>query len=178
MRAFESFTRWLANGLALIAAAALLLMMLQTAADVFMNNAMGRPIEGNLEIISVYHMVLVVFLPLAMVELRHEHINADLLVRTFAPALQRAVYVFGALVSMAFFGALAWQTWQDAVAAWRIDEVMMGSIYVPIWPAKFALPLGFAAITLATLLHMLQALRDPDFSPTPADPSIDGPPPA
>ena len=62
---------------------ALLLMMAQTVIDILMKNLMGAPIEGNLEIMSVYHMVAIVFLPLAIVELKHEHINVDLLVRLF-----------------------------------------------------------------------------------------------
>ncbi|MDF2765458.1 MAG: Tripartite ATP-independent periplasmic transporter, DctQ component, partial [Rhodospirillales bacterium] len=69
----------LAYAFALVAGVSIVLMMLQTVTDVFMTNVFGRPIEGNLEISSIYHMVLVVFLPLALVELRHENISADIL---------------------------------------------------------------------------------------------------
>src|SRR5690606_4638954 len=110
MRLLEKIISTIAFALALIAGVSLMLMMLQTVVDVLMNNFAGAPIEGNLEIISAYHMVLVVFLPLAYVELRHEHINADLVVRLMPRGLQRSVYVFGCLVSLAFFGALTWQT--------------------------------------------------------------------
>ncbi|NVK60933.1 MAG: TRAP transporter small permease, partial [Rhodobacteraceae bacterium] len=65
---------WLARGLILIAAAGLALMMIQTVADVVADNFWNHPIPGNLEVISVYHMVLVVFLPLAFVEWQHENI--------------------------------------------------------------------------------------------------------
>lgn len=167
----ERAVRVLANGLALAAGVALLLMMLQTAADVFMSNFFGRPIRGNLEIVSVYHMVLVVFLPLAFVELRHEHISVELMVRLLPKVVLRGVLVFGYAVSAIFFGVLAYQTWQDAVRAWQINEIMMGAIYVTIWPAKFALPVGFFAVMLATLLHCWKALTDPDFDPVPDTPA-------
>lgn len=173
VRAFERVVGLLARALALVAGAGVLLMLLQTVLDVIMGRVFGRPIEGNLEIISVYHMVVVVFLPLALVELRHEHINADLFVRMLPAPARRAIYAFGCLISLGFFGALAWQTGIDAIEAWRIDEVMMGSVYVPLWPAKFALPIGFAAIELAVLLHLLKTLSDPVFEPIPPEPATD-----
>lgn len=173
MRLLEKFISTIAFALALIAGVSLMLMMLQTVVDVLMNNFAGAPIEGNLEIISAYHMVLVVFLPLAYVELRHEHINADLVVRLMPHGLQRWVYVFRCLVSLAFFGALTWQTLLDAINSYAINEVIMGSIYVEVWPSKFSLPVGFGAIFLVIVVHMLRAIFDPDFDPSPPELDVD-----
>jgi TRAP-type C4-dicarboxylate transport system permease small subunit len=175
MHFFETAVRRLAYALAFVAGISLLLMMLQTVLDVVMNNFFGAPIEGNLIITSVYHMVLVVFLPLALVEMRHEHINADLMVRLLPIRLQKLIYIFGALVSIGFFGVLMWQTLLDAIKSWEINEVVMGSIYVLIWPAKFALPAGFLAIILVLLLHVWQCIMDPGFDPTPSAPESDVP---
>lgn len=166
----ERAIRGLAYVLAFVAGAVVLLMMLQTVADVASSNFFGRPIEGNLEIISTYYMVMVVFLPLAFVELRHEHITVDLVVRLLPDAVHRGILVFGYLVCAAFFAILAYQTWEDAVNAWHVGEVMMGSTYVTIWPAKFALPVGFFAIMLAVLLHAWKAYTDPAFEPVPENP--------
>ncbi|WP_298014821.1 TRAP transporter small permease [uncultured Castellaniella sp.] len=159
--------------LMLLAAVSLTLMMIQTTVDVVLDNLFGAPIEGNLEIISAYHMVLVVFLPLAYVELRHEHISADLLVRILPRTLQRGIYVFGGLVSCFFFGVLAWQTALDAIDSYQIDEVIMGSVYVTIWPAKMSLPIGFTAILLAVLHNMWRAVTEADFDPAPESPDVD-----
>lgn len=176
LNAIERALGLLAHGMAMFAGGILLLMMIQTAADVVMANLFGWPIEGNLEIISSYYMVLVVFLPLAVVELRHEHITVDLFVRLLPRGGRRAVYVFGYLVSAAFFAILTFQTWLDAMNAWRIGEIIMGRTYLTIWPAKFALPAGFFAILLATLLHAWKAAFDPDFEPAPADPETSSDP--
>ena len=170
----ESAIRRFAYALAFIAGVVVVLMMIQTVADVVASNFLRRPIEGNLEIISVYYMVLVVFLPLAFVELRHEHINVDLIVQLMPPTLHRAVLVFGYLVCAAFFAILAYQTGEDAVNAWRIGEIMMGSSYVTIWPAKFALPVGFSGIMVAVLLHAWKALTDASFEPLPENPEMPG----
>lgn len=174
MHVIGKLVRGFALTLVFISGISLILMMLQTVADILLNNFFGAPIEGNLEVISSYHMVLVVFLPLAYVELRHEHINADLFVRLMSPRLQRVIYVFGALVSCCFFFALGWQTLLDAINSYQINEVIMGSVYVTIWPAKLALPLGFTAIFLVLLLNIWQAIFDPNFDPTPESPESEG----
>ena len=157
--------------LALIAGIGLVLMMVQTTVDVVADNFFGRPINGNLEVISVYHMVLVVFLPLAMVEWKHENIQVDVFFLMMPKPLQRFVLVVGYLVCAVFFAILTRQTFIDAVAAWRKDELMMAAIYLVIWPAKFILPVGFGAIALVSLRHAFHALRDPveSFQPQTAN---------
>lgn len=165
--------RWLhrlANALAFVAGIALVLMMVQTFVDVLSSNFLGRPITGNLEIVSVYHMVLVVFLPLAFVELKHENISVDLVMQLMPKVVVRISLVFGYLVCAGFFAILCYQTWHDALEALRSNEIMMGSIYITVWPAKFVLPIGFFAILLACLFHAWKALSDPDFDPRPAAP--------
>lgn len=167
----ERAVRGLAIGLAAFGGIAVLLMLLQTVADVAMSNFAGQPIPGNLEIISLYHMVVLVFLPLAFVEMRHEHISVDLVVRLLPRAAQRVILVGSYLVCAGFFGILFYQTLLDALASWRLGEITMGAIYVTIWPAKFALPAGFAAILLMVLLHAWKAATDADFDPVPANPT-------
>jgi TRAP-type C4-dicarboxylate transport system permease small subunit len=172
MKTCENWLRRIAMGLTIIAGVALLLMMVQTVVDVLMKNIFGAPIEGNLEIVSVYHMVAIVFLPLAIVELKHEHINVDLVVRLFPRGVRRLTDTLGYLVSAVFFGILTYQTWLDAVKAFRIDEILMTSILITIWPAKFSLPIGFAAVMLACLLHALRTATDPTFDPVPEAPDL------
>ena len=172
IRTLETAIRWLGLGLAIIAGTALLLMMVQTVVDVAMKNLLGRPIEGNLEIMSVYHMVAIVFLPLAIVELKHEHITVDLLVRLFPRGLRQVTDTLGYLVAGIFFAMLTYQTAIDAWEAYEIDEILMTSILITIWPAKFSLPIGFAAVTLASFLHAWRAATDPDFDATPAAPDM------
>ncbi|MCP5152831.1 MAG: TRAP transporter small permease [Ectothiorhodospiraceae bacterium] len=172
MKMLERWLRRVAMALTVIAGIALLLMMAQTVIDILMKNLMGAPIEGNLEIMSVYHMVAIVFLPLAIVELKHEHINVDLLVRLFPTGLRRVTDSLGYLITAVFFAMLTYQTWLDAVKSFRIDEILMTSILITIWPAKFSLPIGFAAVALASLLHAWRAASDPSFDPTPESPDL------
>ncbi|WP_022729369.1 TRAP transporter small permease [Fodinicurvata sediminis] len=169
----EKVIRMLSNGLTLLAGIALLLMMGQMVLDVFLTYFFRKPIQGNLEVVSIYHMVAVVFLPLAMVELRHEHIHVDLVVRWLPQVVQRVIYILGSLISATFFAILAYQTWLDALKSYRMDEIVMGAVYVTIWPAKFILPFSFLLIMLTVLLHAWKALIHPDFDPSPASPETE-----
>ncbi len=149
----------IASALTFVALISLFLMMLQTVADVLATNFFRSPIAGNLEFISFYHMVLVVFLPLAFVDLRQEHITVDLFYLTLPEWLQRVVLVIGYLASAAFFAILTCRTGQDAWRSYQIDEVTMAAVYVTIWPAKTALPVGFAGILATSLLHAVKAFQ-------------------
>lgn len=158
---FDAFLLRMARVLILIAGIGLLLMMIQTVVDVIADNFFSVPIPGNLEVISVYHMVLVVFLPLAMVEWKHENIQVDLFYLNMPAWLQRCSLAFGYLISVIFFAILTRQTWIDAVASFYKNEVLMASVYVLVWPAKFILPIGFAAITLVSVRHFFRAIWAP-----------------
>ena len=168
----ERILHKLSTLLAVLGSVALILMMLQMVADVAMRYLFNSPIQGNLQVVSEYNMVGVVFLPLAMVEWRHEHITVDLLIQLFPATLRTIVYVLGYLIASIFFGLLAYQTLLDAVHSYQIGEIMMGTIQIIIWPAKFLVPIGFATIMLVTILHAWQALTRPDFKPVPSSPDV------
>lgn len=142
--------------------------MIQTVVDVIMSNIALRPIPGNLEIISLYHMVLVVFLPLAFVERQHEHISVDLIYQMMPRWLQRCVLVGGYVIAASFFALLAWQTGIDAWRSYQVKEMMIGAVYLTIWPAKFALPIGFVATFLMVLVNAYKVIIDPNFEPSPS----------
>jgi TRAP-type C4-dicarboxylate transport system permease small subunit len=172
MLTLDRVTDVLARLLMGIAIVALFLMMAQMVVDVAMRNFFRRPIEGSLEIVSVYHMVAVVFLPLALVERRHEHITVDLLVERLPLVLRRILMVIGYVVCAIFFALLTYQTAKDAWAAYEIGEILMSSIYITVWPAKFLLPIGFFVMLLQVLLHAWKAAIDPAFDPSPESPDM------
>lgn len=170
---FQRVIKYCADFLAFVAAVCLVLMMCQIVLDVALKYFFNTPIEGNLEVISVYYMVAVVFLPLAMVELRHEHISASLISGMLPKTTQNYVYIVGNMISAAFFGILAYQTFWDAVKSTRIKEVMMGTELITVWPSRWILPIGFLMILIAILLHAWRAYRNPrSFDPSPVSPEF------
>jgi TRAP-type C4-dicarboxylate transport system permease small subunit len=171
--ALQRMARIVAWATAFVGSISLLLMMIQTVLDIALTAIFNHPIEGNLEIISFYHMVFVVFLPLALVELNHEHIHVDLFITPLPRRYQNIVYIFANSVAAIFLGMLSYRTSLDAIESTRISDVVMGSTLVVTWPARWALPIGFAAMILALIANIAAALRDLDhYEPMPASPEI------
>lgn len=157
---FINIARHASRAAAALAGVALILMMLQTVADVCLRFLVNMPIEGNLEIVSYYYMVAVVFLPLGLVELRHEHIHVDLFINWFSRRNRNLFYVLASMIGILFVSMLFYRSLLDAVTATRINDVIMGAILITVWPAKWALPIGFGCLLLAIAANVVMALRD------------------
>lgn len=166
MQVIEQAIGRLSKALAILAGVCVLLMMTHVTMDVVMKFAFNHPIENTIEIVSQYYMVAAVFLPLAVVEIRQEHIVVDLFVRKFPPSISRITYIFSSLLTAFFYFLLMHQSYITAMRSTMINEVMMGSSYVAIWPSRWFLPVGFGAVGLAILLHIVRTLlRTPGFPP-------------
>lgn len=161
MRQVEQSIHILSRALALVAGVCLVMMMAHVVSDVVAKYLFNSPIEGTLEIVGAYYMVAVVFLPLAITQIRHEHIYVDMFVRHLPLRPRIAVYAVAGLLTAAFYGLLAYETGGEAVHAYRINEVMMGTSFVVVWPGRWFLPIGFGAVALANLLHVVQAMLHP-----------------
>ncbi len=165
MRQIELSIRFLSKALALVAGVCLVAMMVHVVSDVAAKYLFNDPIEGTLEIVAAYYMVAVVFLPLSIAELRREHIYVDMFVRHLTLKRRIAVYVLTGALTASFYGLLAFETGEEAVHAYKINEVMMGTSFIVVWPGRWFLPIGFGAIALASLFHVVQAvLRPLDFA--------------
>lgn len=153
------------GGLVLIA------MMAHIVADVFMKYVFRSPIQGTLEIVSHYYMVMAVLLPLALVEWRRESISVDIFFQLFPRWLRLISVIFGLALMVTVYSGLTYQTIFDAFRAFGINEKAMGSAEIIIWPSRFAFPLGFAASALVCLWHLIFVLtgRDRDAWLAPHD---------
>lgn len=155
----------LTTTLAVLSALAMALMMLHVTADVAGKYLLRAPIPGTAEVVANYYMIAAVFLPLAWVEARSQPIVVDLFY-TMAPAAgRRAMDMLGTVLTIAFYGVLAWLSWGSAMAAWRIGEIVEGTWKVVIWPAKFLLPLGLAIAAIVLVLRLVDLMLGRDSGP-------------
>ena len=155
----ESLFKKLANGLTLISGAVLLLMMMHVTLDVALKNLFNAPFQGTVEISSYYYMVAVVMLPMALVEINDEQISVDLLFGHLPAILQKALLLVTFLATACVLALMTWRTGLDAIRAFRVGEVVMGSREVVVWPARCLLPLGFGLASIAALLRAAMLLR-------------------
>ncbi|MCC5979261.1 MAG: TRAP transporter small permease [Salinarimonas sp.] len=149
----------LAKALLVIGCIALALMMFHVTADVTMRYVFNRPIIGTPETVAYYYMVFAVFLPLAFVERRGEHIRVDLFTQMMPQRVQLLLYLLACTLGLIFFGMLGYQSYLDALRATTRGETIMSNFLFYIWPARWALPIGFGGIVLALIVNMIRALR-------------------
>ncbi len=147
----------------------LLLMMLHITLDVFLKAVFNSPIQGTVEISSYYYMVAVVMLPMAFVELEDSQISVDLLFNHF-PARIRSVCLLLAFIGTAgVLAVMAWRTGQDAIRAFRVGEVVMGSREIVVWPARCMLPLGFSLAAVTAAMRAIMLLQGKPVTQTHTD---------
>jgi len=142
---------WLANASGFLGGAAVVSMMVLINLDVIGANLFTKPMKGTMEIVSTYMMVAVSFLPLMKVERENGHIGVDLLMRFFGPSARLRLIAVSGLITAMFFFALAYSGWNLAVKKFNIGEYAMGARFLPVWPARFMVPVGAGAMALFVL---------------------------
>ncbi|MFI0474510.1 TRAP transporter small permease subunit [Halomonas sp. HMF6819] len=158
-RIVESLSQWVAKSALVLAALFLILMALHVSLDVALRFFFGKSFTGTLEFVSFYYMVAVVFLPIAYVELQREHISVDVVVGRLPAGVQLAFYLFAGSLGLIYFGMLCYQSYLDALRATLRQETAMANFTFYLWPSRWALPAGFAAMCLAILANMIKAVR-------------------
>mgnify|MGYP003112217158 CR=1 FL=1 len=154
-RAFRKLT----HGLMLVGGLGIILMMLNITLDVILKVFWNAPIQGTVEISSYYYMVAIVMLPMAMVEYDDEQISVDLLFNHFPSWLKRTCLMITFAATAVMLSVMTWRTGLDAVRAFKVGEVVMGSREIIVWPARCMLPLGFGLAAVAAVLRAVMLLR-------------------
>lgn len=145
--------------LAGIGGVVLIFMMLHIMIDVFMKYVFHAPVQGTLEIVSHYYMVIAVFFPLALVELRREQIVVDVFFNIFPRGLKLISVIICLILSVTIYALIAYRSTLDALYAQSIGEIAMGSSMTIVWPSRWALPVGFAASALVCLWQLIGVIN-------------------
>lgn len=145
--------------LAAIGAAAAALMMLHVVAEIICRNLVGVTLPATLEIVSLYYMPALIFLPLASVERSDGHIDVNFVQEGFPAPVRKLTVLFAYAVCGLIYGAMGWVGLQEALAKFEIREFLMGEVAVPLWPGRFFVPVGCFAIAGLLGFRLFLALR-------------------
>lgn len=146
-----------------VGGAALLLMMLEISADVILRTLFNNPLPLTVEIVSYYYMLLVVFMPMALVEYGGHHISVNLVSQHLGKKTKQVVLFIAMVAALVYFSLMTWQTARQALESFEIKEYLMGAFALPTWPARFALPLGCGLYSLVLITRIIQILRGVDI---------------
>ena len=144
----------------LIGALAVGLLALHVSLDVAARKLFGTPLPGTLTIVTYYYMLILAFAPLAAVEAVRGHIAIGFLGEGRTRPSRRHARSLMDLAAGLMMALLAWRGWIAAVRDWDIGAVQaQSSLMVPVWPARFVVPLGAGLMALVLVGRFVARLR-------------------
>jgi TRAP-type C4-dicarboxylate transport system permease small subunit len=134
------------------------LMALHVIADVSGRYLLNRPLPGTIEIVSLYYMVAVIYLPLAYIQSRRQHIVVHQFTDWLPPRVRLCIDGMVGLLATAVLTLLAWRGLLEAERATAIgQQAIAGTYAITSWPPRWFVPLGLAVMALQTVT---QSARD------------------
>jgi TRAP-type C4-dicarboxylate transport system permease small subunit len=135
------------------------LMMVHVTADVASRYLFNRPFEGTTEIVAAYYMVLVAYLPWAWIASRDKHIVAGMFQHIGTPRFDFWLDIGVKLFTAICVAVFSYQTFLAALRQTRAGEVWLaGTMYLPVWPSRWALPVSGLVMVLYLILRVIAEL--------------------
>jgi TRAP-type C4-dicarboxylate transport system permease small subunit len=101
--------------------------------------------------ISAYLCVATTFFALAATFKRGELIRVGMAIDRLGPAARRIAEMIVLILAAGIVGYITWWTFQDMLFSWEIEEVAQGTVRIPLWIPKCAMPLGAGLLLVAIL---------------------------
>lgn len=154
----ETVISRIAAFLGVLATLATLIMMIAIAVDVFFRSLYDRSVPGILEL-SESALVAAVFLGMAYTGATNSHIAVDLLTEKLPEKPRQIVTTVAWLATVPILAWMLWATTQRAIAATAENELRMGLVNWPLWPSRWLIVVGLAAMLLVALVNVVRLVR-------------------
>lgn len=151
----DRLAKGIAAPLGILASISTIVMMLGISADVIYRNLMGESIAGVLEL-SETALVAAIFFGLAYAGTSGSHVAVDLLTSRLPEAAARACLLVAWLLSFVVLGWLAYATFGRAITSTEQNEIRMGLVNWPLWPARWFIVVGFAALMAVAAANVIR----------------------
>ena len=135
-----------------VSLAFIFLVMLLITADILGRVIFNVPVPGTYNVCESL-MVFIVFLSMANTEAQRQNIRIRVFTSRMPASVQRTLNMLVCLAGAFFCGLVVWCAWPFAVESWSIREYITGQLSLPLYPSKFAVPVGM-------FLLMVQFLTD------------------
>lgn len=134
-------------------------MMMLLVVDI-VGRSINRPIQGMAEL-SVFVMMIVIYLGLARCEQHREHVGLELVVNALPPRARRVMGVVAHLMAALTVGLLLHAVFQNALASFRNNESIEGTVELRIWPVKFLMVAGLVFFFIQVVMNLRDAAKRP-----------------
>jgi TRAP-type C4-dicarboxylate transport system permease small subunit len=119
----------------------------------------NKPLSGGVEVSQIL-LTWILFMPLAYALVRGAHVRVTILSMHLPSRVKRVLEVIVTIISIGFFGLAIFACWKYFWASISVAETMAAPIWLPLWAAKFALPLGFFLIFVQLCINLVIRLTE------------------
>jgi TRAP-type C4-dicarboxylate transport system permease small subunit len=147
-----------------IAAIVMICIMIVVSLDAIFRYAFNSPISWAYDVIALYGLVLIGYLPLAATFREGGHVSVSLFYHTFSTRAQLIIRIVVALLNLAFCAFIFVLSLNHTIKAYEDVEVRMGVMIFLIWPSYLPIAVGFFMIVARLCLSVLMLVthgRDP-----------------
>jgi TRAP-type C4-dicarboxylate transport system permease small subunit len=132
-------------------------MMVLLVIDII-TRTLRKPIQGMAEL-SVFVMMVVIYLGLARCEEHKEHVSLEIVLNALPPFIRRIMEAVSYLLALGTVGLLLYSVFTNAVNAYLRNEAIEGTVEMHIWPVKFIMVIGLIFFFTQTLINTLETLK-------------------
>lgn len=119
---------------------------------------MRKPIQGMAEL-SVFVMMVVIYLGLARCEEHKEHVSLELVVKALPRSIQGVMRVISHLMALGIVGLFLYSVLMNAINSYVRNEAIEGTVEMHIWPVKFVMVIGLIFFFVQTLINTIEAVK-------------------
>lgn len=166
LAAAHRYWSWLEDGMNLVAASAIFILMFIGVFQIVGRTAFDTAIYGYIDYME-QASALFAFLGIAYAQRTGAHIRMDLLLRGFSMRFLWSMELFAVLVAMVIIGVLVDTTFENFLRAWQLGDSTI-DIKLPTWPTKLLVPFVLVVLFLRLTLQAVDYARlvvHPDAAP-------------
>ncbi len=134
----------------------MLAMMMLLIIDIVFRSA-DMPLHGLAEL-SVFVMMIVIYLGLSRCEEYSEHVGLELATNKLSNKARRVVAAAVQFLAVATVGLMFYAITTDAWSAFETNSSIEGLIDLPIWPTKFIMVVGMVFFLLQTIVNLVDSI--------------------
>jgi TRAP-type C4-dicarboxylate transport system permease small subunit len=153
----KHFHRGLDAAFAFFSAVMILIMTLLGTVDILGRRFFNSPLQGSYELMR-FMMGGIAFFTFAYVQLKREHISVPVLAERLSGKGAAAFDIFCLLLMLIVSTCIGWYGGIDAVVSWKAGDVTMGTVELPLGPAKMVVPVGCGLLSLRLLFQIFESI--------------------
>lgn len=125
----------------------------------FFFRSIQKPIQG-LAMLSVFAMMMAIYLGLAHCEELHEHVKVSAFTHKLPLKYQHIISLFNYILQSLIFGIALYSFGKNAVYSYLKDEAVSGTAPFLLWPVKFVIVIGLLFYLIQILINLIKEYQD------------------